>query len=235
MKYLFLFILLFYSSIKILGQIDSVDYKSNYFSLEVGHSTSIFLNSKPLFLANSNSPLYKPTFFKMKIAFKNTNFIFIDYKNYNSFEIKDNWHIGEIWLRKYDIFDLGFGRTYYLLNSKLKIQPLLMLSIRPNGTENVYVTSNQNSFPKEPLFNNYNYKSFGFGFGFNLNTVVYRHFSVGFETHYNYFIESKKLRGRPVTGFEVFENNYKVNRNIITPIIKLCYDINCKRRTKPSL
>jgi len=235
LKVVFLTISLACGYSSILGQVDKGKTNFNTFKIEIGHSTSVFLNSQPTFLIKSNTPYFKPTFIKLTMEFKGSDFIFLDYKNYSSFEIENNWEMGDIWLRKYDVFDIGFGSTYYLFNSKLKVQPALMFSWRPNGTENVYVTPMHSSFPQEPLFNNYDYNSVGFGLGINLTTTLYKQFSLGFETQYNYFFESKKLRGKPITRFEEFEKNYKVNRAIITPIIKLGYDFNYKRKTKSSL
>jgi len=233
MKLPILFLTLFVNSNILLGQTDSGKIQYSSFNIEVGHSTSIFLNSMPTFSFESNKPYYQPTFFKLTFNINPKYFISIAYKYYSAFEIGNNWVIGDIWLRKYNAFDIGVGTTYSVFKSKLNLQPCLMISTRPNGTENVYITSISGSFPKEPIFHNYSYRSLGLGAGFNIKYSFLKHLTVGLEMQYNYYFEKKHIRGKPIAGYQEFEKGYKINRQMLTPILKLGYQFNFKTK-KPS-
>ncbi|MFM9944929.1 MAG: hypothetical protein ACKVQB_06815 [Bacteroidia bacterium] len=203
--------------------------KSHSINIEVGHSTSMFINTDiDAFTGNvfaGHVKFYEPTFYKLNFQYTKHLTVSFDYKSYYymtwPYDINRQ---GYVWLLGYHAFDLSAG---YLMTSKNKIfrlEPYISLSARPSGTENVFVA--RGGAFTETRDHLYDYNSLGFGLGLNGQAVLWKHLTLGCEIQYNYYFEKNKLRSRLDTEFEEFGKNYKVNRQMLTPIFKLGYLFN---------
>lgn len=196
--------------------------KKHEIKIEVGYSTSIFLQKNAVFSFKQNTPIYEPKFFKIGYSLKNY-VIGFNYKYYGAIDYYNPWKLGDIELRQYHAFDLSLGKKINFKH-QFTIVPTFLLSARPSGTENVYIYNSGSTFI-EPNFHNYTYNSKGFGLALDIEKTLYKGLLISFEGQYNYYFEKKKLRGRAFRGYEDYHNNYKVNRSMITMALKLGYKI----------
>lgn len=197
---------------------DSGKVRACYFNVELGHSTTFFMDYKKFPLGfKGNAPLYGIRFYKVACILRNNLVLAVDYKNYSdmNFEMKE---VGDIYFRHFHAFDLSCGYQFAFKDNKIRLQTYGAISARPSGGEMVLLSS-PNSI--ELYFNNYRYSSLGCGAGVNSQVVIKKRFTVGLEIQYNYFLEKNKLIGQLHTLNKSFDQTFKVNRHMLTPSLKL--------------
>ncbi len=201
--------------------LDTMHQKHHYFNIEVGHSTSMFLdNGKSPNSLWANNPFLGLTFFKLSYSLKNNIVVSCDYKNYGNVDF-DYETPGDIYHRYYRAYDFSVGYQFNIKKKQIRIQPYLSFSTRPYGYEIAFLSYYDPSLKYEPFFYVYSYKSKGVGAGISSLIAIKNRFTIGLDFQYNYYFEKKKLVGKVKKDWEDFNTNYKVNRQMFTPCIKV--------------
>ena len=190
--------------------------------IEVGYSTSIFIQNNSIDNIESNSLALVPNYFGVYYSLQKFRFA-LSYKSFSQSPNRDKWEQGDIYLRQYNAIDLGIGLITPMIGRNLEFSNFILLSARPSGTENIYLSSINGSVLNEPIFANYSYKSLGVGFKSEINYALHTHLVIGFSLDFNHYFEDKKLRSQIDPSNAEFEDNYKINRDMITPSFTIGY------------
>ena len=221
-----LFILLSTNILYSYSQQSTIEKEKPFLTVEVGSSTSTFFENYTGNRFNPNEWLLATA----KLAYyKNKLSCFLDFKIY--LENHPTSGIagikpGYIASREYEIVNWGVGYVFQLKKLKLFVEPSIMLSTRPYGHERVVVEPNY-FHPGSYRTIAYSYESLGFGFGINIRKPIYKKLFISLEVQYNHFFETKKSNVKD--EYDEFDKTYNVNRNMITPSLKLGYQINLRK------
>lgn len=227
MKKIFLLGILAFTLSKLKGQESLINLSKNSFNIGVGYSTSILSLNNNHFRLGGNS-LSFPNLFSVRYVISEKNLVFIDYNKFSMLSFNQSHKRGDIVGFNSHKFDIGIGR---ILSCKYGVSliPNLSFSLRPSGTQNVYVDYIQSSAWKEPIISTYQLKSLGFGLGFNCSKRLSKYLIISLDTRYNHFFEKNKLLGRQYIGYESFYYSYRVNRNMLTVGLGIFMNINMTR------
>ena len=237
MKFAILLVSVLLNVLQLEGQSDSIKIKQNSINIEVGYPTSIFIDKYSNLTLNQKN-LYKPFkeylppfLFKITFTRKDLLIVSLNYRYFEKNTTVDNRKQGEVTNRVFHAFDFGVGKRFLINN--FYYQPSLFISTRPSGMQRVlldYIPGGWN----EPITTAYKYNSIGYGCGINIQKTLYHCLNVSFETMFNHYFEKNNIIGKKIAGFDEFYKTYNVNKNILTFVIKLGYEIKFKKQ-KPSL
>jgi hypothetical protein len=118
--------------------------------------------------------------------------------------------------------EIGVGKQFK--KGDVCFQPFALFGFRSSGHEEVSYENgktNDSNFTYHGL--TYNYKGLGIGLGMSLQYVILDHLTLGIEGHYNYYFDKQSYQADPWSPWKAIEDNYRISRQRITPIIKVGY------------
>ncbi len=193
-------------------------------SIEIGKSVPWYMEDQNVRFFYTNEP--KVTFAKIYLISRR------NYYGISSYLHELYYPEGKISLRN-DVINrlsiggsIHYGRFFYHEKTKMNFIPQLSLGFR-EGYERIYIEEGYGWHHYTVI--NYEYLSPSIGFGFDLNRVIGRVFTVGIETQYNHFFESKKPYDN--SNYKIDQiPEHKVNKNVINIAFKLGITIDWKRK-----
>jgi len=220
-KLLFI-IISFFSTIKSCYPIIS-DTIRREFNVELGYSTSIFLEYPRKNNLNENIP---------------------SYLKFNYFK-ENKWGLGAGIHRHYELntfkkVELPLYvnmRYYYLTNlyltkrfkivqcNSLFIEPTFLITYRFSGMEHLWVIENQNSIIEKYYSGEDTLKSLGIGFGFNIRKQIFKRFTINICTQYSRQFENYTYNSKKGKEYDEIMRTYRINKNLFLSGIGLSYSI----------
>lgn len=197
------------------GHLDSL-YR---LTIEVGKSVPWHIGDQNLNFVYNKTPM--PSSGKISLISKK-KYYGLSFSVFNYFNHSEDLAKEDV-LGRYSIGgNLYFGKVFQNRISKINFIPQLNIGYR-EGKENI-VYSNGNGWH---IYNTsyYYYQSPSVGINLELNKMFLRNFIIGFETHYNFFMEKK----RPQHSIDILPE-HKVNKHVLSFVVKLGVAINWTRK-----
>lgn len=205
-------------------------YKKELYA-EVGHSTSAFIENFKSIKLNE----YGLSMLRLGYNYKRFG-ICIDEFRYAEYNLPYNGEVaprGYMVGRNYKMFNLGIKYRIYSPKFKLLMEPSVMFSRRPEGTEDVYIDQNKLLLPIITYYSySFGYNSYGLGFGLNFKKEIFKgvHSSLGVQ--YNYFSEKVDYPVERYSDkdYNEYIRNYKINKNVVTAYLTLGYTFQIRNK-----
>lgn len=197
------------------------DTTRSEFNLEVGYSSSMFLEYPRKNNLNEDIPSY------LRLNYLNKNKWGLGASIHRHYELNTNKKVElplYVNMRYYYLDNLYISKRYKIGQFKsFYIEPTFLITCRFSGMENLWVIENQNSSFEKYYSGGASLKSFGIGLGFNVRKQIFKRFTINLSSQYSRQFEKYTYNSIKGKTYDEAMGKYKINKNLLLGSIGLCY------------